>query len=79
MHQTTGRWRLGLLLSLATVSMWGVLPIVLKLLLAHMDAATITWYRFLIAARACPAYSGQARLAPMAKVVDPNTNYHTMC
>ncbi len=49
MHQTTGRWQLGLMLSLTTVAMWGILPVVLKLLLGHMDAVTITWYRFLVA------------------------------
>ena len=47
---TTGRWKLGLSLALFTAVLWGVLPIVLKLLLEKMDAYTITWYRFLAAA-----------------------------
>lgn len=64
MHQITGRWRLGLLLSLATVSMWGVLPIVLKLLLAHMDAATITWFRFMIAALVVGIYLAARKRIP---------------
>jgi drug/metabolite transporter (DMT)-like permease len=50
MHVTTGRWRLGLVLSLVTAFLWGVLPIALKGLLESMDAFTITWYRFLVAA-----------------------------
>jgi drug/metabolite transporter (DMT)-like permease len=50
MHQTTGRWRLGLALTLITVLMWGSLPIPLKLLLDVMDAYTITWIRFVAAA-----------------------------
>jgi len=48
-HKTTGRWRLGLALSLFTAFLWGILPIALKGLLDYMDAYTITWYRFLIA------------------------------
>ncbi len=50
LHQPTGRWRLGLVLSLVTVLFWGVLPIALKELLQGLDAATITWFRFLAAA-----------------------------
>ena len=50
MHKTSGRWRLGLALSLITVATWGILPIFLRLLLEAMDAPTITWYRFLMAA-----------------------------
>ncbi len=49
-HVTTGRWRLGLVLSLVTAFLWGVLPIALKGLLDSMDPFTITWYRFLVAA-----------------------------
>jgi len=50
MHTTTGRWRLGLVLSLITTFLWGLLPIALKEVLEDMDAYTITWYRFLAAA-----------------------------
>ncbi|KGJ86596.1 DMT family transporter [Colwellia psychrerythraea] len=50
MHEISGRWRLGLFLSLTTAILWGVLPIALKGLLQYMDVNTITWYRFLIAA-----------------------------
>jgi len=39
-----------LALSLVTVATWGILPIFLRLLLEAMDAPTITWYRFLMAA-----------------------------
>ncbi len=49
MHTTSGQWKLGLLLSLATAVLWGLLPIALKGLLFYMDAVTITWLRFLIA------------------------------
>ena len=50
MHETTGRWKLGLLLALITTVMWGMLPIALKILLFSMDPYTLTWYRFLAAA-----------------------------
>lgn len=50
MHEISGRWRLGLFLSLTTAILWGVLPIALKGLLHYMDVNTITWFRFLIAA-----------------------------
>ena len=56
MHTTSGRWRLGLLLTLITATFWGVLPIALKGLLAYMDAITITWLRFLIAALCLAIY-----------------------
>ncbi len=75
MHKTTGRWRLGLLLSLATVSMWGVLPIVLKLLLAHMDAVTITWYRFLIAALVVGMYLGARARIPAIGSLSKNARW----
>ena len=48
-HQTTGRWLLGLSLALITAFFWGLLPILLKGLLANTDPYTITWYRFLVA------------------------------
>lgn len=46
MHTVSGRWQLGLLLSLTTAFLWGLLPIALKGLLQQMDAITIVWYRF---------------------------------
>ncbi|MEB3217984.1 MAG: DMT family transporter [Nostocales cyanobacterium 94392] len=47
MHQTSGRWRLGLALSLLTVILWGVLPICLSIVLQGLDIYTLTWFRFL--------------------------------
>jgi drug/metabolite transporter (DMT)-like permease len=46
MHSSSGRWKLGLALALTTALCWGLLPIALKIVLAGMDAWTITWYRF---------------------------------
>ncbi|MEQ9367401.1 MAG: hypothetical protein RIG63_00005 [Coleofasciculus chthonoplastes F3-SA18-01] len=49
LHQTSGRWRLGLALSLITVFMWGILPLALTITLQVLDIYTITWFRFLMA------------------------------
>ena len=50
LHSTSGRWRLGLGLSLATVGFWATLPIALKISLQQIDAWTLTWIRFVVAA-----------------------------
>ena len=42
--------RTGFLLALTTAVAWGTLPIALKAMLESMDAYTITWFRFLVAA-----------------------------
>ncbi|CAN1211507.1 DMT family transporter [Tumidithrix helvetica PCC 7403] len=49
LHQSSGRWRLGLGLSLLTVFLWGFLAVVLKIVLQVLDAYTVTWFRFLFA------------------------------
>lgn len=48
MHQSSGNWKLGLILSLITAVLWGVLPLALKALLESMNSVTITWYRFVV-------------------------------
>ena len=50
LHTTSGRWGLGISLALFTTFIWGLIPIILKVLILSMDAYTITFYRFLIAA-----------------------------
>jgi drug/metabolite transporter (DMT)-like permease len=50
MRGSTGNWRLGFTLALCTAALWGVLPIALTIVLADMDAYTITWWRFAVAA-----------------------------
>ncbi len=49
LHTTSGRWKLGVSLTLLAVAMWGLLPIALAGLLRQMDALTIAWYRLLTA------------------------------
>lgn len=48
LHQSSGKWRLGLALSLLTVFLWGILPIALKVTLQGLDPYTVTWFRFLM-------------------------------
>lgn len=50
LHTVSGRWRLGLLLALATAVFWATLPVALKLVLRDLDALTVTWFRFAFAA-----------------------------
>ncbi|MCP4202315.1 MAG: DMT family transporter [bacterium] len=57
LHRARGNPRLGLLLALATVLLWGFLSIALKLLLVGgMDAVTITWYRLTASALLLAAF-----------------------
>lgn len=48
LHRSSGRWQLGLMLSLSTVLLWGVLPIALKVVLEAVDVYTVIWFRFLM-------------------------------
>jgi drug/metabolite transporter (DMT)-like permease len=48
LHQSSGRWRLGLALSLLTVLLWGILPITLTVTLQVLDVYTVIWFRFLV-------------------------------
>ncbi len=74
-HRTTGRWRLGLGLSLITSCLWGILPIALKSLLDYMDAYTITWYRYLIAAFLLFIYVQRKKGLPSFKQMKPRVQY----
>lgn len=49
MNAGAGQWRIGLTMALTTSVLWGFLPIALKIVLAGMDAWTITWWRFAVA------------------------------
>ncbi|MBN3921758.1 DMT family transporter [Nostoc sp. NMS4] len=58
LHQSSGRWRLGLALSLLTVSLWGILPIALAISLQVLDIYTIIWFRFLVSFILLAVYLG---------------------
>ena len=55
-------WRLGFTMALTTAVLWGMLPIALKVVLAGMDAWTISWWRLaasMLALGAFLAWRGQ--------------------
>ncbi|MEZ5466006.1 MAG: DMT family transporter [Lysobacteraceae bacterium] len=56
LHQVSGRWKLGLVLTLSTVGLWATLPVALKVSLEQTDAITVTWFRFLFAAALMAAW-----------------------
>ncbi|QDL09595.1 EamA family transporter [Brasilonema octagenarum UFV-E1] len=69
MHTTSGRWRLGLALSLVTVFLWGILPIALVLTLKVLDVYTIIWFRFLVSFVLLAVYLGwQRKLPPLFRL-----------
>jgi len=48
LHRASGRWRLGLGLSLLTTFLWGVLPVALTVAVQAVDVFTLIWFRFLV-------------------------------
>lgn len=66
LHQASGRWKLGLLLALATAGFWATLPVALKLTLQQLDPYTLTWFRFLVAFGVLGAWlAARGQLAPL--------------
>jgi drug/metabolite transporter (DMT)-like permease len=45
LHQPSGRWRLGLALTLLTVLLWATQPVAFKIALEQVDAMTLVWAR----------------------------------
>jgi drug/metabolite transporter (DMT)-like permease len=69
MHNISGNWRLGLLLSLLTVVLWGILPIGLAITLQVLDVYTVTWFRFLLSFVLLAGYLGiQGKLPTQANL-----------
>lgn len=64
LHQTSGRWRWGLTLSLIATFLWGILPIALAVVLQELDVYTVTWFRFLIAFGVLAAYLASRQQLP---------------
>jgi drug/metabolite transporter (DMT)-like permease len=64
LHQTSGRWRLGLALSLITVLLWGILPITLTVAMQVLDIYTVTWFRFWMAFGLLFAYLASRKQLP---------------
>lgn len=64
LHTTSGRWRLGLGLSLITVFLWGVLPVALSVVLQQLDVYTVIWFRFLVSFGVLGAYLAAKKQLP---------------
>jgi drug/metabolite transporter (DMT)-like permease len=64
LHQSSGRWRLGLSLALSTTLLWGVLPIALKVALQAADVYTVTWFRFLMSFGLLTLWLGRQKQLP---------------
>ncbi len=64
LHQTSGRWRFGLALSILTTFLWGILPIALAVTLQELDVYTVTWFRFLMAFGLLAAYLAARQQLP---------------
>ncbi|MCF4969769.1 DMT family transporter [Nostoc sp. CMAA1605] len=73
MHQSSGRWRLGLALSLLTVFLWGILPIALKVVLQKLDVYTVIWFRFLISFVLLAVYLGMRGQLPKLRQLNANS------
>ena len=73
-HKISGRWRLGLGLSILATVLWGILPIALKAILIALDVYTITWFRFSVAFGVLGAYLAlRGQLPDRRKLQDGNT------
>jgi drug/metabolite transporter (DMT)-like permease len=69
LHRASGRRSLGFALAFATMGLWGVLPIALEIVLRSLDAATITWARFLASALLLGAIlSARGTLPPLHRL-----------
>ncbi|MBF2073544.1 MAG: DMT family transporter [Synechococcales cyanobacterium C42_A2020_086] len=62
LHQHSGRWQLGLALSLLTALLWGIMPNVLSIALQAVDTYTLTWFRFLSSFLLLSSYLGIRRV-----------------
>lgn len=61
-------------LSLLTAVLWGMLPVFLKLCLEVMDAITITWYRFTLAALFVGWILHRAKALPPLRAIGRSNN-----
>lgn len=72
LHQSSGRWQLGLILALTTSILWGFLAVALQIVLQVLDANTVTWFRFLGAFGLLVAYLVATRQFPDLRKLSPS-------
>lgn len=75
LHQASGRWRLGFSLALFTAICWGALPVALRIVLAEIDAATLSWFRFVMSAGAMLTWLAAKRNLPDLRGAGRNTRW----
>jgi drug/metabolite transporter (DMT)-like permease len=64
LHRVSGRRGLGFGLACLTMVLWGALPLALEGVLRTLDAATITWARFMVSAAVLVVVLGGRRRLP---------------
>ncbi len=69
LHRSSGRWQTGLLLTLVTCTLWGILPIAAKGVLQELDAYTLNFYRFAISGLLLWPYLARRRQTPQLTVL----------
>jgi len=68
-HRASGRVGLGFVLATTTMALWGVLPLALEIALHRVDAATLVWFRFLVAAGLLGLWlAGRRALPPLHRL-----------
>lgn len=73
LHTASGHRRLGFVLTLVTIFMWGTLAIALKGLLPVMDGITVTFFRFVIAGICLAAWMLPRKMLRPRKAVTGKT------
>lgn len=69
LHSPSGDWYLGLVLSLTTVILWGILPIALTVMLKVLDVYSLIWFRFLLSFILLAIYLRATRQFPNPKTL----------
>lgn len=69
LHRPSGRTGLGFFLAAATMVLWAILPLALKVVLGAMDAYTISWFRFLFSAVALAGFLASRRGLPALRAL----------
>ncbi|KKD36663.1 DMT family transporter [Limnoraphis robusta] len=67
LHSSSGKWRVGLALTLTTCFLWGILPLALSVTLNVLDVYTITGFRFIAAFLTLGIYLAWKRQLPSWK------------
>jgi len=71
LHQASGRFLPGLLLSSTTMLLWGALPLILEGALESLDAVTLTWFRMAFSGAVLVAWLGRRGQLPRLRQLAP--------